>query len=136
MLPSWASAVSLPVPHGPGAAPPGDRRPDRVDHFSSPPGGAYGPLGNLVGAGPLDEVPGVFGSHRSGAGDVPVLKGSKVVLNIHADSSPRFASNMRLFETTGMGACLLTDGRKNLTELFEPGIEVAEYRGRRNASRG
>jgi spore maturation protein CgeB len=35
---------------------------------------------------------------------------------------------MRLFETTGVGACLLTDWKENLSELFEPGKEVLTYR--------
>jgi len=52
---------------------------------------------------------------------------SLVCLNIHADSSPRFASNARLFETTGVGTCLLTDARSNLAELFVPGKEVVVY---------
>lgn len=50
------------------------------------------------------------------------------VLNIHADSSPKYASNMRLFETTGTGSLLLTDWRENLAELFEDNIEVLTYR--------
>jgi spore maturation protein CgeB len=53
---------------------------------------------------------------------------SAIVLNIHADSSSRFASNMRLFETTGAGACLLTDWKENLQELFNDGSEVVSYR--------
>jgi spore maturation protein CgeB len=53
---------------------------------------------------------------------------SAVVLNIHADSSPEYASNMRLFEATGVGSCLLTDWRKNIGELFEPDREVVTYR--------
>lgn len=57
-----------------------------------------------------------------------VLQGSKVTLNIHADSSPRFASNMRLFETTGVGTCLVTDWKENLHELFEPDKEVVVYK--------
>jgi spore maturation protein CgeB len=52
---------------------------------------------------------------------------SKIALNIHADSSPLYASNMRLFETTGIGTCLLTDWKDNLTELFEPDQEVVTY---------
>src|SRR5205823_2227429 len=56
------------------------------------------------------------------------LADSKVTLNIHADSSPTHASNMRLFETTGVGTCLLTDWRPNLAELFEPDREVIVYR--------
>lgn len=57
-----------------------------------------------------------------------VLADSSVVLNIHADSSPHFASNMRLFETTGVGTCLVTDWKENLHELFEPDREVVTYR--------
>jgi hypothetical protein len=57
-----------------------------------------------------------------------VLLDSRISLNIHADSSPLFASNMRLFEATGVGTCLLTDWRDNITELFVPDVEVATYR--------
>lgn len=57
-----------------------------------------------------------------------VIRDSRITLNIHADSSPRFASNMRLFETTGVGTCLVTDWRENLHELFEPDSEVVTYR--------
>ncbi|MFN5891472.1 MAG: glycosyltransferase, partial [Dolichospermum sp.] len=56
------------------------------------------------------------------------LLNSKIVLNIHADSSPTHASNMRLFETTGVGACLLTDWKPNLPKLFEPDREVVTDR--------
>ena len=52
---------------------------------------------------------------------------SDVVLNIHADSSPEFASNMRLYEATGVGSCLLTDNKKNMEDLFTPGKEVVTY---------
>ncbi|HXG84623.1 MAG TPA: glycosyltransferase [Pyrinomonadaceae bacterium] len=56
------------------------------------------------------------------------LRNSRVVLNNHIDISPRSASNMRLFEATGVGACLLTDWKENLIELFEPEREVLTYR--------
>lgn len=56
------------------------------------------------------------------------LRDSRLNLNIHADSSPRFASNMRLFEATGVGTCLVTDWRDNVPELFEPGKEIVAYR--------
>ena len=55
------------------------------------------------------------------------LRRSRVVFNNHIDISPVSASNMRLFETTGVGACLLTDRKKNLPELFEPDKEVLTY---------
>lgn len=57
-----------------------------------------------------------------------VIRDSMITLNIHADSSPTHASNMRLFETTGVGACLLTDWKENMNELFEPGVEVVTYK--------
>ncbi|MCO5142607.1 MAG: glycosyltransferase [Oligoflexia bacterium] len=53
---------------------------------------------------------------------------SKVVLNFHADSSPLYASNMRLFETTGVGTCLLTDWKENLPELFDIDREIVTYK--------
>lgn len=56
------------------------------------------------------------------------LRDSRVVLNTHIDISPRSASNMRLFEATGVGACLLTDWKANESELFEPGVEMVSYR--------
>jgi len=56
------------------------------------------------------------------------LRNSKITLNIHGDNSPRFASNMRLFEATGVGTCLVTDWKENLGELFIPDEEVVTYR--------
>ncbi len=35
---------------------------------------------------------------------------------------------MRLFEATGVGSCLLTDWKNNLSDLFEPDAEVVAYR--------
>jgi len=67
--------------------------------------------------------PGVFGLKMYG-----VIRDSLATINIHADSSPRYASNMRLFEATGVGCCLVTDWRPNMAELFEPGIEVVTYK--------
>jgi len=57
-----------------------------------------------------------------------VIRDSEIVLNVHADSSPEYASNMRLFETTGVGSCLLTDYRQNLPELFRSNDEVMSYK--------
>lgn len=56
------------------------------------------------------------------------LHDSKVSLNTHIDISPVSASNMRLFETTGVGTCMLTDWKANLSDLFEPDSEVVAYR--------
>jgi hypothetical protein len=56
------------------------------------------------------------------------LRAGRVALNTHIDISTHSASNMRLFEATGVGACLLTDSKENLSELFEPDAEVVAYR--------
>jgi spore maturation protein CgeB len=55
------------------------------------------------------------------------LRRSRVTLNTHIDLSSTYASNMRLYEATGVGACLLTDWKTNLAELFEPDAEVVTY---------
>lgn len=57
-----------------------------------------------------------------------VLGRSWLTLNKHIDVSENYANNMRLFEATGMGACLVTDWKENLGELFEPDKEVVAYR--------
>jgi hypothetical protein len=67
--------------------------------------------------------PGVYGLDMFQA-----VSDSKVALNAHADASIRYASNMRLFEVTGAGTCLLTDWRENIAELFEPDKEIVTYR--------
>lgn len=62
------------------------------------------------------------------------LRDSAVTLNTHIDVSVRSASNMRLFEATGVGACLLTDRKDNLADLFEPDHEVVTYSGPEEAA--
>jgi hypothetical protein len=69
--------------------------------------------------------------HRGGAWGpamFSILHRSQLTLNRHIDVSESYANNMRLFEATGMGACLVTDWKTNLAELFEPGKEVIAYR--------
>jgi spore maturation protein CgeB len=58
-----------------------------------------------------------------------VLARSKVALNRHIDVAEGHANNMRLYEATGDGAALVTDGGIGLDELFRPGEEVLTYRG-------
>lgn len=57
-----------------------------------------------------------------------VLNASKITLNHHIDIAGDYANNMRLFEATGVGTMLITDWKKNLNEMFEPGKEIAAYR--------
>ena len=56
------------------------------------------------------------------------LAASEAVLNVHADIAGNHAGNMRMFEATGAGACLVTEHSDNIRDLFEPGREVLTYR--------
>jgi spore maturation protein CgeB len=56
-----------------------------------------------------------------------VLASSKISLNNHIDISRNSASNMRLFEVTGVGTCLLTDWKPNLQEIFDIDREIVTY---------
>lgn len=56
------------------------------------------------------------------------LSQSKIVLNCHADIDTQYAENYRLYEATGMGACLLTDWKSNLSKIFDVGEEVLAYK--------
>lgn len=67
--------------------------------------------------------PAVFGLEMYQA-----IRDSMVSLNIHADSSPTHASNMRLFEATGVGTCLITDYRENIGELFDPDYQLVTFK--------
>jgi spore maturation protein CgeB len=52
---------------------------------------------------------------------------AKIVLNMHIGVAGDFAGNMRLFEVTGIGSCLLTDNKRNLKDLFDIDKEVVAY---------
>jgi len=56
-----------------------------------------------------------------------ILHNSKITINHHG-SIPPYANNMRLYEATGVGTLLVTDWKKNITDLFEPDKEVVVYR--------
>lgn len=52
---------------------------------------------------------------------------SKIVLNMHIGVAGNFAGNMRMFEVTGVGSCLLTDNKHNMKDLFDTDSEVVVY---------
>ncbi len=64
-----------------------------------------------------------------------VLQRSRITLNLHARIDVRgtiatnLAANMRLYEATGVGTCLMTERKDNLAEMFEAGREVATFDG-------
>lgn len=57
-----------------------------------------------------------------------ILAASRMTLNIHVDGVDEYAGNMRMFEATGVGACLVTEHAVNIGDLFCPGTEVLTYR--------
>jgi len=56
-----------------------------------------------------------------------VLQQSKITFNKHTDHVYDSVGNMRMFEATGVGTCLLTDSGSNIRDLFEPDAEVVTY---------
>ena len=52
---------------------------------------------------------------------------ARIALNIHIDEANGQASNMRLFEATGMGACVLTDGKNGMERIFDDGHELVVF---------
>lgn len=55
------------------------------------------------------------------------LKEASINLNTHGDGQ-NTACNMRLFEVTGVGSCLLTDWKPDLKNLFEIDTEIVAYK--------
>jgi hypothetical protein len=56
------------------------------------------------------------------------LSRAQMSLNIHIDAAGNTAANLRLFEATGMGACLVTDWKPNISRLFEEDREIVTFR--------
>jgi len=56
------------------------------------------------------------------------LADSRITLNCHIDAAGNTAANWRLFQSTGVGTCLVTDWKDNLPALFDPDREVVTYR--------
>ena len=59
-----------------------------------------------------------------------LIASSHIGLNIHIDMAGNHSGNMRMFEVTGVGVCLITEHSSNIEELFEPGQEVLTYRSK------
>lgn len=56
-----------------------------------------------------------------------IIAESKIVINRHGKVADGFAVNYRLFEGTGMGALVVTEEAKNMSDLFEPNQEIITY---------
>jgi spore maturation protein CgeB len=57
-----------------------------------------------------------------------ILADSKITLNMHGDIVKKEAANMRLFEATGVGTCLVTDYKPNLKNYFDIDREIVTYK--------
>jgi spore maturation protein CgeB len=55
------------------------------------------------------------------------LASSHITFNKHTFAALGTVDNIRLFEATGVGTCLLTDAGSNLSTLFEVDREVVVY---------
>lgn len=55
------------------------------------------------------------------------LADSKITVNMHIGKAGNFGGNMRMFEATGTGTCLLTDRKENNKDYFEDGKEIVTY---------
>lgn len=56
-----------------------------------------------------------------------ILGNSKIVINRHGTIAGPYAVNMRMYESTGSGAVLVTEQKSNLEDLFTVGKEVLAY---------
>jgi len=54
-------------------------------------------------------------------------KYSKIGFNMHGEVAGDYAANVRLFEITGVGSCMVTDWKKNLNEIFEIDKEAVAF---------
>jgi spore maturation protein CgeB len=57
-----------------------------------------------------------------------LLHQSKITFNKHTDAARGDVGNMRMFEATGVGSCLITDTGNNMGDLFEEDKEVVIYK--------
>jgi hypothetical protein len=81
-------------------------------------------IGNLRSYPNLSKT---YGGEAWGLEMYRILARSKMVINRHGEVAQGYSNNMRLFETTGMGAMLLTEKSKNLSEYFIDGKECVSY---------
>lgn len=57
------------------------------------------------------------------------LRSGRVVVNAEIDMARGSAGNMRFFETTGVGSCLLTEHHGNVDQYFQPDKEIVTFKG-------
>lgn len=75
----------------------------------------------------LNQFPKQVHEGKIGIDMYKTLKQSLVTFNKHTEAAGTVIGNMRLFEATGAGSCLLTDTGDNMSSLFAEGSEVVTY---------
>ena len=102
-----------------------------TDVFQSSPGKA---MLSLIKRNKLKDVIDVYRLSKKSKGSLfgidmyQKFHNSKIVVNNHIDAAGDMAANIRLFEATGAGACLLTDYKQNLESFFEIDKEIVVFR--------
>lgn len=61
-----------------------------------------------------------------------ILYNSLVTFNLHGKGAPN-AGNMRMYEATGVGTCLVTDWKPGIEQLWKPDEEIVVYRSQEEA---
>ena len=56
------------------------------------------------------------------------LNSYQISFNFHNKHTVNHACNMRIFEATGLGNCLLTDHKTDIQSIFEPDREIITYK--------
>lgn len=77
----------------------------------------------------LNKYPNIYKSWRGeawGKEMYEIIARSKITLNHHGAIMP-YANNFRLYESTGLGALLITDNLPGLSDKFEIGKEILVY---------
>jgi spore maturation protein CgeB len=74
-----------------------------------------------------EQYPSRFHSAVYGKEYYEILARSEIAFNVHIDVAENYVGNLRLFEATALGSCLLTDWKEDLPEYFIPDKEVIAY---------
>lgn len=109
------------------------RRNHLIQEISKAPlgwGGEFS-IGYFIASAQPELLPAGVAMHNQGArwglDMYRALKRGKIVINAEINLAQGEAGNMRLFETTGAGAFLLTEHHQNIGKYFEPGVEIETF---------
>jgi len=55
------------------------------------------------------------------------IASAKICLNVHIDIANQFSGNIRMYDVTGVGTCLITDKKESNSALFDVSKEILEF---------